>query len=157
VSFAGFLGARELSALMAATDAMVVPSIYEPLGLVALEGASAGVPLAVAETGALAEIVQPGVTGVTFPANSPDALAGAVSQLLSDEPFARRVATQARTMITQHYGWGSVAARTATVYAAAVHDAADHGTRRAVAAMEHGAPTIEVPSGNLLALQTTAP
>src|SRR5258705_13130597 len=74
VSFAGFMGEGELPALMAATDALVVPSIYEPFGMVALEGASAGAPLAVAATGGLAEIVEPGVTGVTFPAKSPEAL-----------------------------------------------------------------------------------
>ena len=75
VSFAGFMGEGELPALMAATDALVVPSIYEPFGMVALEAASAGAPLAVAATGGLAEIVEPGETGVTFPAKSPEALA----------------------------------------------------------------------------------
>jgi glycogen synthase len=133
VSFAGFVSAGELPALMAATDAMVVPSIYEPFGMVALEGASAGAPLAVAATGGLAEIVEPGVTGVTFPAGSPDALAGAVSTLLKDQVFARRVASTAKEMIAKRYGWPAVAARTAAVYAAAERDG---GGRLTLAAME---------------------
>ena len=57
--------------MLAATDATVVPSIYEPFGMVALEAAAAGAPLAVAATGGLAEIVEPGVTGVTFPPRTP--------------------------------------------------------------------------------------
>ena len=49
----------------------MVPSLYEPFGMVALEAAAAGAPLAVAATGGLAEIVEPGVTGVTFPHSDP--------------------------------------------------------------------------------------
>jgi glycogen(starch) synthase len=157
VSFAGFLSAGDLPALMAATDAMVVPSRYEPFGVVALEGASAGAPLAVATTGGLAEIVEPGVTGVTFPANCPDALADAVSTLLADEAFAHRVAAQARTMVAQRYGWDSVASRTAAVYSAARRDAPELAKQQAVAAMGHASPTIEVPDGNLLALERAVP
>jgi glycosyl transferase family 1 len=96
VTFTGFLGEGELAAVIAAMDALVVPSIYEPFGLVALEGASTGTPLAVAATGGLAEIVQPGVTGVTFPAKNPDALADAVSALLADKISAGRLAKRAR-------------------------------------------------------------
>jgi len=76
VRFAGFMTATQLPAMLAATDATVVPSLYEPFGMVALEAAAAGAPLAVAATGGLAEIVEPGVTGVTFPHSDPEALAG---------------------------------------------------------------------------------
>ncbi|GAB3842405.1 glycosyltransferase family 4 protein [Micromonospora andamanensis] len=51
VSLPGFLGGTDLPAVMAASDCFAVPSIYEPFGMVALEGAAAGAPLAVAETG----------------------------------------------------------------------------------------------------------
>nr|WP_309246078.1 glycosyltransferase family 4 protein [Verrucosispora sioxanthis] len=50
VSLPGFLGGTDLPAVMAASDCFAVPSIYEPFGMVALEGAAAGAPLAVAET-----------------------------------------------------------------------------------------------------------
>jgi glycogen(starch) synthase len=153
VSFTGFLGDGELPALMAATDALVVPSIYEPFGMVALEGASAGAPLAVSTSGGLAEIVEPGVTGVTFPARNPDALAGAVSALLEDDVFTRRVAKQARAMVAERYGWDTVARRTAEVYATAAREAPGFAARRAANYLEHGRPAIVVPEGNLLALE----
>ena len=70
-------------------------------------------------TGGLAEIVEPGVTGVTFPHSDPGALAGAVDRLLGDEVFARRVARRARTMVGERYGWATIAARTAGSYATA--------------------------------------
>jgi glycogen(starch) synthase len=150
VSFAGFLG-DELPAVLAATDTLVVPSIYEPFGMVALEGASAGAPLAVAATGGLAEIVQPGVTGVTFPSKDPDALAGAVSSLLSDRTFSDQVAGKAKSMVARQYGWATVAERTAAVYREAVREAPVFDAGQA-AEMLANRPTIVVPEGNLLAI-----
>jgi glycogen(starch) synthase len=144
VSFPGFLTTSELPAMLAATNATVVPSLYEPFGMVALEAAAAGAPLAVAATGGLAEIVEPGVTGVTFPHSDPDALAEAVDTLLADQRFARRVARRARSMVTERYGWTSIAARTAESYATAEKEAAGHQ------AVRPPAGRVEVPQGNLL-------
>jgi glycogen(starch) synthase len=153
VSFAGFVG-DDLPATLAATDAMVVPSIYEPFGMVALEAAAAGAPLAVAATGGLAEIVEPGVTGVTFPAKDPDALADAVSTLLSDATAARKMASQARRMVQTRYGWTAIARKTAASYRAAVTGAPENQAK-ARAELLARRPTIVVPEGNLLALDTS--
>jgi glycogen synthase len=151
VSFAGFMTERDLPAVFAATDATVVPSLYEPFGMVALEAAAAGAPLAVAATGGLAEIVEPGVTGVTFPHSDPDALADAVSTLLGDVVFARRVALEARTRITERYGWASIAARTAAAYGTAVCEAPGAQARLAARLAADRRPVV-VPEGNLLAV-----
>ncbi|GIJ27237.1 glycogen synthase [Micromonospora qiuiae] len=151
VRFAGFLDDTQLPAVLGATDATVVPSLYEPFGMVALEAAAAGAPLAVARTGGLAEIVEPGVTGVTFPHSDPPALAGAVDQLLGDEVFARRVARQARSMVGRRYGWATVAARTAETYATACREHAPTHLCRATGIPATRAP-ITIPDGNLLAI-----
>ncbi|BCJ61485.1 glycosyltransferase family 4 protein [Micromonospora endophytica] len=151
VRFAGFLDNTQLPAVLGATDATVVPSLYEPFGMVALEAAAAGAPLAVARTGGLAEIVEPGVTGVTFPHSDPSALAGAVGELLGDEVFARRVARQARSMVGRRYGWATIAARTAETYATARRDHAPTRTRRATTDIPAPRTPIAIPDGNLLA------
>jgi glycogen(starch) synthase len=145
VSFAGFVG-PDLPATFAASDAVVVPSIYEPFGMVALEAAAAGAPLAVARTGGLAELVEPGVTGVTFPAKDPDALADAVSGLLADQDAARGMAERARAMVETRFGWDSIAARTAAAYAAVTAAGAPRVPPPA------DRPALVVPEGNLLAL-----
>ena len=152
VRFAGFLDNTQLPAVLGATDATVVPSLYEPFGMVALEAAAAGAPLAVARTGGLAEIVEPGVTGVTFPHSDPPALAGAVGQLLGDEVFARRVARQARTMVCRRYGWATIAARTAEVYASARREQGPTQARRSAVDVPHRRQSIAIPDGNLLAV-----
>jgi glycogen(starch) synthase len=120
VTFAGFLGGHDLTALMGASDCYVVPSIYEPFGMVALEAAAVGTPVAVAETGGLAEIVEHGVTGVKFPPQDPQALADAVSTLLlMDREDARSMARRARRRVREDFNWPSIAARTVAVYEAA--------------------------------------
>ncbi|WP_431882521.1 glycosyltransferase family 4 protein [Micromonospora gifhornensis] len=150
VRFAGFLDNTQLPAVLGATDATVVPSLYEPFGMVALEAAAAGAPLAVARTGGLAEIVEPGVTGVTFPHSDPPALAGAVGQLIGDEVFARRVARQARSMVGRRYGWATIAARTAHSYAVARREYAPAQARRPAVDLPAPRRPITIPHGNLL-------
>jgi glycogen(starch) synthase len=117
------MAGHRLTALMGASDCYVVPSIYEPFGMVALEAAAAGTPVAVADTGGLAEIVEHGRTGVKFPPGDPAALAGAVGEVLADRDYARRLARQARRLVGEDFAWPAIAERTAAVYRAAGRDA----------------------------------
>ncbi|HEV7898797.1 MAG TPA: glycosyltransferase family 4 protein [Planosporangium sp.] len=152
VSFTGFLDEGELPAVLAAMDAVVVPSIYEPFGMVALEAAAAGAPLAVAATGGLTEIVEPGVTGVTFPAKDPDGLTEAVSSLLADASFAGKVAQEARAMVAERYSWATVARRTVEAYGSAIRQARGFDVKPAAPVRSDVVrPRIVVPEGNLLA------
>jgi glycogen(starch) synthase len=152
VSFSGFVGAH-LSSTMAATDAMVVPSLYEPFGMVALESAAAGAPLAVSATGGLAEIVEPGVTGLTFPARDDGALAHSVSRLLADQDEARHMAVTAKAMVRQRYGWPTVGTQTAAAYASVLDDGPVEPAEpiELAARWESRQSPIVIPEGNLLA------
>ncbi|WP_036375627.1 glycosyltransferase family 4 protein [Micromonospora sp. ATCC 39149] len=150
VSMPGFLGGTDLPAVMAASDCFAVPSIYEPFGMVALEGAAAGAPLAVASTGGLAEIVESGVTGMTFAPQDPEGLTEAVHALLSDRERARVLARRARVMVQEQYGWAAIASRTASTYASAIAKAPAFVAERAEQRMAHGRARPAVPEGNLL-------
>ena len=116
VTFAGFLTGHHLTALMGASDCYVVPSIYEPFGMVALEAAAAGTPVAVAATGGLDEIVEHGTTGVKFPSADPHALADAVGAVLADRDYARTLARRARRRVRDDFAWPAIAASTVDVY-----------------------------------------
>ncbi|MET8834946.1 glycosyltransferase family 4 protein [Micromonospora sp. NPDC004540] len=151
VSMPGFLGGTDLPAVMAASDCFAVPSIYEPFGMVALEGAAAGAPLAVSRTGGLAEIVEPGVTGLTFAPQDPDGLSEAVHALLSDRDRARLLARRARAMVHEQYGWSAIASRTAAAYAAAIAQDTAFTAERAEQRMTAGRALPALPEGNLLA------
>jgi glycogen synthase len=131
VTFTGFLGGHDLTALMGASDCYVVPSVYEPFGMVALEAAAAGTPVAAAATGGLAEIVEHGVTGVTFPPRDADALARSVGTVLGDLEYARSLARRARRRVREDFAWPAIAAQTADVYDAARAQDAGRVTREA--------------------------
>ncbi len=117
IDWAGFLDAGRLAELYAAADLVVVPSLYEPFGMVALEAQLAGVPVAVSDTGGLAELVEPGVTGLRFAPESPAAIAAAVREVVADPVATRRRAVAAQHRARRDHGWATVAARTAQVYA----------------------------------------
>jgi glycogen synthase len=122
VTFAGFVPDADLAALVAAADCAVVPSRYEPFGMVALEAGAVGTPVVAADVGGLAEVVADGRFGLRFPAGDPAALAGAVSRLLGDPELGRRLVRAGRAALAAGYGWAGVAERTVAVYGRAAAD-----------------------------------
>ena len=146
VRFTGFLAEGELAALYAAADVAVVPSSYEPFGLVALEAAALGAPLVVARTGGLAELVQPRENGMHFPVFDHVALADAVTEVLSDDVLARRIARAAKGRLTRDHSWSTIAAQTVEIYARAVDE------ERVLVASQAARPELRmvVRDGNLL-------
>ncbi len=125
VTFAGWVSERDLRALVAAADAAVVPSLYEPFGFVALEATALGAPVVVAGVGGLAEIVDDGRTGLTFPPGDAGALADAlIETLLHPDRSADRVEV-ARAELVERYGWAGIAERTVAVYGDATSRAGD--------------------------------
>lgn len=116
ISFEGWLPERELHALVAAADVAVVPSIYEPFGMVALEAAAVGTALVVARSGGLAELVQDGATGWTFEAGDDKALASCLIAALTDPAEAARLARAGRRRALRDYGWARIAEATMAAY-----------------------------------------
>jgi glycogen(starch) synthase len=116
IDWVGFLDAAELAGLLAAAGLVVVPSLYEPFGMVALEAQLAGAPVAVSDTGGLAELVEHGRTGLRFTPESPAAIAAAVRDVVADPEGARRRAVSAQLRAREQFGWAAVASRTAEAY-----------------------------------------
>ena len=113
---AGWLSEEELKALIAAADVALVPSIYEPFGLVALEAMALGTPVVAARTGGLADIVDNGRTGLTFAPGDPGELAAAVVETLSDPRAAAARADLARAELPKRFNWQHIAEDTVAVY-----------------------------------------
>ena len=117
--FVGHLDHAELLALLHRADAAVLPSHYEPFGIVALEAAAAGTPLVTSNIGGLGEAVINGQTGVSCPPRDVAGLAAAVRSVLDDPAAAQRRARAARQRLTSDFDWQTVARETAQVYLAA--------------------------------------
>ncbi len=117
--FLGHLDHAELLAVLHRADAAVLPSHYEPFGIVALEAAAAGTPLVTSNIGGLGEAVINGQTGVSCPPRDVARLASAVRTVLDDPDAAQRRARAARDRLTSDFDWKTVASQTAQVYLAA--------------------------------------
>jgi glycosyltransferase involved in cell wall biosynthesis len=79
VHWAGFVAERmELAALYACSDVLVLPSDYEPWGVVVTEAAVWNAIVASSVVGAAAEVVRDGVNGRIFPAGDAGALTAAL-------------------------------------------------------------------------------
>lgn len=119
VHFTGRADHDKLLALLHRTDAAVLPSRYEPFGIVALEASAAGAPLVVTDVGGLGEAVIDGETGLSCPPGDVAALAAAVIAVLDDPAAAQRRAVAARARLTADFDWHTVAVHTAQLYLAA--------------------------------------
>ncbi|AEA23977.1 glycosyl transferase group 1 [Pseudonocardia dioxanivorans CB1190] len=119
VTFAGHLPDDELAALLTAASAVVLPSRYEPFGIVALEAAAAGAPLVASTAGGLGEVVVDGETGLSFAPGDVAGIAAAVDAVLADPAAAAERAHRARARLGPDFGWPVIAVRTAEIYAAA--------------------------------------
>lgn len=120
VTWVGFVPDDELAVLLAAADVAVVPSLYEPFGLIALEAQAAGTAVVASDVGGLADLVVDGCTGLLVPPGQPRALAAALDQLLADPALRASLARRARRRVRREFTWAAVAESTAAVYAAAV-------------------------------------
>jgi glycogen(starch) synthase len=119
IALPGFVDDDELRKLIHHAGCVVIPSLYEPFGLVALEALAAGAPLIVARTGGLAELVEGTQAGLTFEPGNPDDLARCVGEVLNDRMLTHDLTRNARHLIETKYAWGAVAAAVVHVYATA--------------------------------------
>ncbi|MFN8130294.1 MAG: glycosyltransferase family 4 protein [Solirubrobacteraceae bacterium] len=116
-TFLGWIGDDVLHSLYRIADLTVVPSLYEPFGLVALEAMASGCPCIVADTGGLREIVPPDErVGLRFNGGDAAHLEVMVERLLTDDVLRDRLVAEASEHVLR-FDWADVARQTAAVYA----------------------------------------
>jgi glycogen(starch) synthase len=116
IIFTGWLTADELMQWYKAADVLVVPSWYEPFGMVILEGMLHGLAIAAADVGGPAEILEDQRTGVLFPARNAEALADALISLLLNPRYRYRLGIAAADEVRTHWLWSSSVGRLMSVY-----------------------------------------
>jgi len=116
VMFTGFVDDETLRKLQQCANVSVVPSLFEPFGIVALEAMAAKSPVVVSDTGGLSEIVEHGVTGVKVYPDNPDSLAWGITKVLLDEAYANWIKTDAYKKIHEKYDWDRIAQQTKAIY-----------------------------------------
>jgi D-inositol-3-phosphate glycosyltransferase len=116
VTFAGRKDHSQLSAYYAAADVCVVPSHYEPFGLVAIEAMASSTPVVASNVGGLKFTVVPEETGLLAEPQDVDAFAGAIARILKDEAWHEQLRRNSRTRVESYFSWDGVAAQLDKLY-----------------------------------------
>jgi glycogen synthase len=115
-TFLGWIGDDVLHSLYRIADLCVIPSLYEPFGLVALEAMASGCPCIVADTGGLREVVPAGErVGLRFDGGDAVHLGVMIERLLTDQDLCDRLVAEASEHVLR-FEWSDIAVRTREVY-----------------------------------------
>jgi len=115
-TFAGRLDHSILSYYYAAADVCVVPSHYEPFGLVAIEAMASQTPVVASDVGGLQFTVVPEVTGLLVPPKDEIAFASAIDRILANPEWRDQLAVAGRQRVEIAFSWYSVASRLTQLY-----------------------------------------
>lgn len=120
IHFTGWLTPAEMAKWYRTADILVVPSWYEPFGMVVLEGMINGLAVAASAVGGPAEILSDGRTGLLFPPRDPHALAQSILQLTSDSKLRTRIAVAGAAAVRKTWLWPQIVEKMRSVYEEAI-------------------------------------
>jgi glycosyltransferase involved in cell wall biosynthesis len=135
ITFTGWLTPPEMAKWYRAADILVVPSWYEPFGMVILEGMLHGLAVAASAVGGPAEILDHGRTGVLFVPRDAAALAEAVLRLAKDPDDRVRIAEAGARDVRENWLWSRIVEKMRRVYKELVPGACSVVTSRSTAAL----------------------
>lgn len=120
VIFTGYLDDCTVINLLKAADVIVVPSLYEPFGIVALAAMAAKTPVVASDVGGLSELISDGESVKVLPNNSERLAEGIIKILFVEDDDKRRV--ELEEMIEKGFqkvrssNWDKISEATINVY-----------------------------------------
>ncbi|MER3478528.1 MAG: glycoside hydrolase [Leptolyngbya sp. ERB_1_2] len=114
--FPGRLGIENLHLYYAAADVSVVPSHYEPFGLVAIEAMASGTPVVASDVGGLQFTVIPEKTGLLAAPKDDAAFATAIDRILADSEWRDQLGQAGRDRVEEMFSWDGVASQLGKLY-----------------------------------------
>lgn len=123
VHFLGYVSDHDLLRLYKASDVVVTPSLYEPFGIVALEGMAAQVPVVTSDAGGLTDFVEHMQTGITTYAGDVGSLSWGILEVLRNKGLADHLRKTAYEKVKHIYNWKVIAKRTLELYESVLSEA----------------------------------
>lgn len=117
IHFTGWLSPSQLTRWYRSADVLVVPSRYEPFGMVILEGMAHGLPIVASAVGGPAEILDHGRTGLLFSPRDVTALADHLIALVRDRGLRQRLGHAGAEEARLSWTWPNRVAAMREVYA----------------------------------------
>ncbi len=122
ILFTGFIPDEEIPRLLSVSSLLVVPSRYEPFGIVALEGMINKVPVVVSDVGGLGEIIEHEKTGMKHYVNDSKSLAFCCNKILKDKDLKENIIKNAFEVARKKYNWKDIARETIDIYDKIISD-----------------------------------
>jgi glycosyltransferase involved in cell wall biosynthesis len=116
IQFTGWLPPGEVAAWYRAADIQVVPSWYEPFGMVLLEGMRHRLAIVASAVGGPGEILRHERTGLLVPPKDAQALAAAVLRLIENPKLRRRLGAAAANEVRRKWAWSRITDRVRAIY-----------------------------------------
>jgi glycosyltransferase involved in cell wall biosynthesis len=114
--FPGRISQEDLPFYYAAADVCVVPSHYEPFGLVAIEAMASFTPVVASDVGGLQFTVVNEETGLLAPPEDICAFANAIDRILLDATWGEQLGKAARKRVETKFSWDGVAMQLGELY-----------------------------------------
>jgi len=103
-SYVRWLGFRnDVRRLLCSAEILALPSNYEALGTVFLDGIHAGCVLAASDAGGIPEIIRPHVAGLMSPVGNAEELANNIQRLLDAPELRRELLARGREHVQRHF------------------------------------------------------
>jgi 1,4-alpha-glucan branching enzyme len=116
VYFIGFVGDADRNELLKKSEIFVIPSLYEPFGIVTLEAMVCAKPVVASFTGGLKEILEHNKTGLLMNPGDSHSLAEHVNFLLQHPDIAERIGKEAQKTVLTKYRWENIAKETVFIF-----------------------------------------
>ena len=114
--FPGQLDHKILPLYYAAADVCVIPSHYEPFGLVAIEAMACGTPVVASDVGGLKFTVVPEQTGLLVPSQNTTAFAAAIDRILADKLLGNNLGVTGSARVRQYFSWTEIVSQLSNLY-----------------------------------------
>ncbi|BAZ24996.1 group 1 glycosyl transferase [Kalymmatonema gypsitolerans NIES-4073] len=124
-TFPGRLSQEILPYYYAAADVCVVPSHYEPFGLVAIEAMASHTPVVASDVGGLQFTVVPEETGLLAPPQDVAAFSAAIDRILANPQWRNQLGQAARKRVETKFSWEGVASELAQLYTQLLQEKAE--------------------------------
>jgi glycogen synthase len=124
IHFTGWLCPHQITKWYRAADILVVPSRYEPFGMVILEGMLHGLPIIAANVGGPADILKHKRSGLLFPPRDVEALTKALLRLVQNQTLRNKIGARAAIEVRRKWLWPRIVKKMHSVYQEAIGVAA---------------------------------
>ncbi len=116
IHFTGWLTPDKVAEWYQQADILVMPSWYEPFGMVILEGMLHGLPIAATSVGGPADILEHQNTALLFPPRDVEALTNAILKLVSKPQLRQRLGQEAAKEVRRNWLWPKIVKKMKVVY-----------------------------------------